>query len=108
MRASAVGEVSKTYARAGGRSSSRLTSKPVWTVPPRSRRYAASASEIDCEPPRGRGQPFACAARAKTRPTAPVAIPSSGAMACATSPANSARARSSWKRRMSHVEGAAR
>ncbi|CAM5491494.1 hypothetical protein SHIRM173S_00398 [Streptomyces hirsutus] len=57
------------------------------------------------EPPRATGQPRACAARAKTRPMAPVAKPPRGAITWATSPANRALARSSWKRRISQVEG---
>ncbi len=47
------------------------------------------------EPPRGTGQPRACADSAKTRPMALVARPSSGAITWATRPANRALERSS-------------
>lgn len=60
---------------------------------------------MDWEPPRATGQPRAWAARAKTRPIAPVAKPLSGAITCATRPANRALAGSSRKRRVSQVDG---
>ncbi len=95
------------YARAGGRSSSRLTSKSVCTAPPWARSSPARASAMAWEPPRGTGQPTACAASANITAIPVVPKEPSGAMACAARPAIRARAFSSWKRRLNRLMGCA-
>ena len=61
---------SRNSARAGGRSSSDRTRHPVSMAPPSERRIETIASAIDCAPPRGNGQPTACASSESSSPAA--------------------------------------
>ena len=98
MVAAARGVVSRSTARAGGRSSRLATRSPVTISPPRERSSAARASVTAADPPRTIGQPTAWAYVPSTSPNEADNGRSSRTIECAASAPNSARAGSPRKR----------
>jgi hypothetical protein len=80
---------------------------PVSIRPPCSRSAEASASAIDCEPPRATGQPTLWQALVSAIPTAALTGRVSGLKEWAEVPPNSARVAGDFQRRAMRVAGAA-
>ncbi len=97
MRSSCRGVVSHSVTSTAPRVSSRSTGVDVSTIPPSDRRYAIKASVTACDPPRGIGQPTACAVAAMTMPKDALKGCDGLRNECAASPAISERACTPWK-----------